>query len=303
MVKFQYFPGNIFATKPLGEVTLKQFAEAQKNPKPEMQELFLQIQKAGEEGNLKLKNELKEKLFFFIPSAIMDGVKRGYDNIVKFNPLAVIEYDKLSLEESVYLKHRVFNDFPECCMAYLSPSKTGVKFLFRIRTPFDIEDYKSLYFGLVYHLEKIKEGVDISNERISQPLFLSFDSELLYRERPKQWTKRGAKQCTVSANTSLVGYECEEEPTEEVMQKIEEKIEKMFEKIEDDGHNSVLRICTMCGGIVSGMGFPEDRMISFVHNLIANQPYLMKGVTNYQKTATRFIKSGQNLPILNFKYE
>lgn len=297
-IKFQFYPANIFSKNPLGEVTLKQLVTSFKKPKKSIQKLFLEIEEAGKNGDKELKNKLKEKLFFFIPSALTDGEARGYDNIIEYNPLAVVEYDNLSLEEANYLKYKIFYEFKSCCVSFLSPSKTGVKFIFHIRKPNSIEDYKSLYFGLAYYLEQIKEGVDLSNERITQPLFLSWDDNLLYRNDPEIWTKRGAKECTVKYDIALEGYECEEEISTKEIQKVLTKLKKRLDAVEDDGHNNLIKIATLAGGYVAGWAFPEDLMIQFFNTEIENHPYYRKGVQGYQKTALRFIKSGQRIPII-----
>lgn len=297
-IKFQFYPANIFSKSPLGEITLQQLVNSIKNPKEDIKKLFLEIEEAGKVGNKELKNQLKEKLFFFIPSAVTDGQARGYDNIVKFNPLAVVEYDNLVLDEANYLKYKIFNEFPSCCASFLSPSKTGVKFIFHIREATSVEDYKSLYFGLVYFLEQIKEGVDLSNERITQPLFFSWDDQLLFRENPEIWTKRGAKENTLKYDADLDGYECDEEITKQEINFVWGRLKKMLDKVEDDGHNNLIKICSLAGGYVAGWGFPEEIMTNLIHTEIENHPYYRKGIEGYKKTATRFIKSGQRIPII-----
>lgn len=297
-IKFQYYPANIFSKKPEGMVTLKQFLESQKNPKQKIIDLFMQIQEAGRVGNDKLKNELKSKLFFFIPSCVTNGIGRGYEDVIGFNPFMVVEYDKLSQEEATYLKYRIFQDFPSCIASYLSPSRKGVKFIFHIRVPESIEDYKSLYFGLVYFLSQIKEGVDESNERITQPLYLSWDENLLYRENTIPWTKRGGKICTTKYDPELADYTCDENISDNEVEYILKKLKKRLGNVVDDGHNNLIKIATLAGGYVSGYGFPESAMIEFFYNQIENHPYYKKDINNYKKTALRFIKSGQRLPIL-----
>lgn len=298
MVKFQYYPANIFAKEPLGEVTLTQFINSIRNPKPQIKELLEEISK---EEDKKKRDALKTKLFMFTPNAIFDGVNRGYDNIVDFTELLTIEWDNLKIEQAIYLKHHIFNSFSSCICAFLSPSKKGVKFLFKTEKPKSIEDYKSLWWGLAYHLEEIFPDVDPANERCSQVLFLSHDSEILVREEPTVWTKRGGKHCSVVVNTE---FERTGEPTEESTQSCKDKILKIIDNFEgDNGHKLVLSVSTIMGGFIAGGEIEFDEAQDFIFNEIDNHYYLKTKASTYKKTATRFLISGQNAPLTFSKNE
>ena len=66
-IRFPYYPANVKITKPLGLISIEEFIRANKNPSEKIQKLFCEIQEASISGDLKLKAELKQKLFYFNP--------------------------------------------------------------------------------------------------------------------------------------------------------------------------------------------------------------------------------------------
>ena len=189
--KFQYYPSKVYVTEPLGTLTLKDMLNGIKSPKENIKQVFNQIHKATEDGDLELKNKLKaEHLFYFTPSILTDKLGRKYENIVEFNELMVVEFDKIDFAEE--LKHYLFNNFKPIVAAFLSPSGNGCKFIVRIPKPKNVEDYKAYFCGLAYHLDKI-EGFDVANFNPLLPLYLSWDPEILIRDTESKWVRKGEK--------------------------------------------------------------------------------------------------------------
>ena len=83
-IEFAYFPANIESKKPLGKVRLYDYLKAIKNPRPEIVQLFKEIEKASLAKDKKLKDELKSKLYYFLPCVELDGEGRSYENVVGF---------------------------------------------------------------------------------------------------------------------------------------------------------------------------------------------------------------------------
>ena len=84
-VSFQFFPAKIWEAQPLGELTLRQFLEVHKTPKQSTVDVIEQIKIAAKNGDLKLKDSLKQNnLYSFIPSVKLDGGGRGLINIVDY---------------------------------------------------------------------------------------------------------------------------------------------------------------------------------------------------------------------------
>jgi len=61
MIQFPYYAADIEKTRPLGLVTLYQFFEAIRNPKPHIIETFDMIRQAELDGDMARKTELKVK--------------------------------------------------------------------------------------------------------------------------------------------------------------------------------------------------------------------------------------------------
>lgn len=289
---FQYFPANIYAKQPLGKLKLRDLINSIRNPKLEIQNYFTLIRSTQDK---KERDKLKEKLFMFTPSVFLDGVNRGYDNIVSFNEIAVIEWDNLSYERAIYLKHHVFSSFNSCISAFLSPSGKGVKFLFHIERPKSIEDYKSLWYGLAFHLEQIEPDIDACNERCTQVLYLSLDPEILVREETEAWRRRGAKIGAIEVKDFEVDPNYQR--NEEDVKKVKLLVLNTINTITNSGHDIVKRISCLAGGYVASGYVTEEEITDFIYSLIDEHEYLRQKAETYKKTAKRFIKSGQNAPL------
>ena len=293
-IKFQFYQASIYSKKPLGELTLRQLTESIRNPKPVIKEYFNAIRA---EKDKKLRDNLKEKLYMFTPSIITDGVNRGYDNIISFNPLMVVEWDNLHPERAAYLKYRIFEDYKSCICAFISPSGSGVKFIFHTEVPKNIEEYKQLWYGLVFHLEDIEPGVDFCNERCTQVLFLSEDSNILVRENPDVWVKKTQKINTFPTKADCA-LDCDKEPTEESTSKVKFRILRIIENFSgENGHKLITGLSALVGGYISGGEISFEEAEDFIHSEIDKHYYFSKKANTYKKTASRFLITGQNAPL------
>ena len=212
-ISFQWYQNGIKTIRPSGNITLRQLINAIISPKPEMVEAFKLIQEAGARGDKAEKDKLKaERLFFTTPSAIFDPI-RNYDSIKEFRPFGIFEYDDIPHCEE--LRDYIFEKRKDCIFAFSSPSKTGCKFIFLFgETPTNIEHYKALWFGIAHDLDKFI-NLDLSNERCTQPLYNSFDSDAKFREDAIGSVVKGYKE------NSFVPFVGEIEIPEEVYQELE----------------------------------------------------------------------------------
>jgi len=293
-ILIDYYPAKVWDTTLLGQVTLTRFLNSHKNPRPEILEVFKKIEKAAEEGNLKEKDYLKQNfLYYFTLSCSMRG-KRNYDSIVSQNPIMICEFDKV--EHAEELKTVLFNRLSCCIAAYLSPSKKGVKLLIRIPTPKSISEYKQYYCGISYYLSKLT-GYDSANYNISLPLFLSYDHNILIRPENEvtEWTQRGEK---INAFKAYDGeFEPPEDINEEDREEVIRRVTKFVDAIDCDGHTRLLSISTVLGGWVGASYISFEDAQELIHELIANNSYLQKGIKNYQKTATTLMLRGMQSPL------
>lgn len=288
---FPYFQKGIETVVPSGNIRLDQFIEAVKNPKPKMKQAFLDIQAAAEKGDLKLKDKLKqENLFFTTPSVKLNY--RNYASIEEFLPFAVFEYDKILYAEE--LKKYVFRRFKSCIFAFLSPSKTGCKFIFYIETPTSVKDYKELYFGLAHELDKFK-GFDISNERCVLPLFNSWDENALFRGDAVKSTKRGFKTNAFDIDKPI-DFEIPEDVDPKVEEKVLKKIDFLIDKIQDNAHPQLVGVCFLIGGWAGANFIGEEIAYDAMNEAIERNGYMSKNTSGYLTTGRQMFLKGVGQP-------
>lgn len=294
LISFPYFPSRVDATVPLGRVSLKRFLESHKTPSEKIIKVFDSIEEASKAGDEKLKSELKQNnLFYFTPTVNLKY--RNYDSIESFNPLMVAEYDKVGEERAEWMKRAIFERFDSCVCAYLSPSRNGVKFLFRIPIVRTVDEYKEYFYGLSFYLSRL-QGFDTINANPTQPLFISYDSDILIRpeQEVQEWTTRGFKL------NSFKKFDVEftqVEATEEERARVFYNIRTAIEKIEDNGHFQVLSAATSLGGFVAAGYVSFEEAEEFIHELIEENEYLQKGTKGYKRTASEMIQRGLSSPL------
>lgn len=292
-ISFQYFSARIWESTPLGTLTLRDFLNSHANPKKEVLEAFAKIREATAAGDLKTKDKLKqETLYSFVPSVVTDGNGRTLLNIVDFNPIMMVEFDKINHAEQ--LKIDLFNRLKCVVAAYISPSGKGCKFIIRIPKPNSVEEYKEYFCGLAYYLSQF-EGFDGVNFNIVLPLFLSYDNDILIREDAEEWTTRGGK---INAFVPFEGeFEVPDDINDKDKQEVIEKITFFFSRIQDNGHTQVVSNSCLLGGFVGAGYITLVEADDLLMELIENNDYLQKGIRGYQKTARTMLNKGATSPV------
>lgn len=292
-VSFQFFPAKIYEATPIGKLTLRQFLDVHKEPKESTVEVIEQIKIAAKNNDLKLKDSLKQNnLYSFVPSVILDGSGRAYANIVDYNPIMLVEFDKII--HATELKERLFNNLKSVIAAWISPSGKGVKLLVRTPKPTSIENYKEYYCGLAYYLSQY-EGFDGVNFNICLPLFLSYDRDILIREDAEEWTVRGGKLNSFKPYEG--DFEAPDEISEEDNLKVINKITFLIGRIQDNAHTQLLSIATLLGGWCGASCISLDDAEELICTLIEENDYMRKNVNGYCKTAKEMIRRGILSPI------
>ena len=292
-ISFQFFSARIWESKPLGTVTLRQFLEALKNPTEQTVSIIDQIKIAAQNNDLKLKDSLKQNnLYSFVPSVKLDGESRGLRNIIDYNPIMVVEFDKISHAKE--LKERLFNNLKSVIAAWISPSGKGLKLLIRIPKPTSVEEYKEYYCGIAYYLSQY-QGFDGVNFNIVLPLFLSYDREILIREDAEEWTTRGGK---INAFKVYEGdFEVPDTIDETIKNKIIDKITFLVNRIDDGAHPKIRNIATIFGGFCSQYGFDLIEAEELLCDLIGNNEYMKKNIRGYCNTSKEFLRKGTLSPL------
>lgn len=296
-VVFQWYAADIKKISPKGDITLRQFINSVIEPKESLKETFNQIEQAAADGNKELKAELKKGLFAVTPCVQVKGV-RNYESIKSFNNILVIEYDKIEYAEE--LRDYIFEKFESCVFAFLSPSKTGCKFIFRLVPVSTILEYKELFWGLAHELDKFK-NLDCASSNCVLPLFVSWDADAKVRENPTRWSQKGFK---IGSFVPYKGdFEEPEDINEEDKEEVIEKITYLFNRIEDNGHPQCVKASVLLGGFV-GSGYIEyDEAYDLLMELIDNNDYLQKDPNNYKTTAKTMLDRGISNPVLLKRHE
>ena len=293
-IEFAYFPANIESKKPLGKVRLYDYLKAIKNPRPEIVQLFKEIEKASLAKDKKLKDELKSKLYYFLPCVELDGEGRSYENVVGFSGLMIVDLDNLEVEFAKEIKEYLFYTYPFVIASFLSASKKGVKLIIKIPKVQSVNQFKSLFYGLMSEWQFYK-GMDFTPKNSVLANYLTYDMELLYRLDATEWTKEGIQLDEFQV------YEGEIEPLEEVdeadVEKIKLILKRMFSNIVDAGHQTV-RTCGLLGGGWVAYGYMSyDGMKDYLFELIESTPYLQSKLKTYKTTCIQMLNKGMLAPI------
>lgn len=298
MYKFQYYPANIKKCKPLGFTTIEEFKTLHKEPTRKMIEVFGNIAEAEVKNDMELKAKIKQNnLLYFTPCVYIKDWRK-YDNIIKFTGLLVLDFDHIENAEA--FKKHLFYEYPFIISAWLSPSKKGVKALVRIpvievQNPISksTDEFKE-YFDAISDIMELYDGFDKINQNPAQPLFQSYDPELLFRTDATIFSKRKPKPKFIP-RPSVQPFRTfnSTEKKEAIIRMI---VRKMNE-IVDNGHPQLRRITYTLGGYVGGGYLSQSEAKVLIYNLIECHSYLCKGISGYKKTASTFIKKGMEKPL------
>lgn len=291
-ITFQWYEADIKKIKPKGDITLRQFINSVISPKESLKDTFHKIEDASKAEDFKLKAELKKGLFTVTPCIKIKGI-RNYESLESFNNILIIEYDKIEFAET--LRDYIFERFESCIFAFVSPSKSGCKFIFRIAPVKNILEFKEIFWGLAYELDKFI-NLDWSGANCVLPLFISWDENAKIRENPTEWSKRGYKE------GSFIPYEGEFEIPEDINEEdrleVIDKISFLFNRIEENGHPQCVKASALLGGYVASSYISYDEAYELVSDLIESNAYLSKDINNYKVTAKTMLSRGMNSPVL-----
>lgn len=298
--KIQFYPASVYETIPIGTCSLNEMLQAIKNPKPEILELFKKIEQASKEGNKKLKDQLKTKLYYFSPCVFTDGKGRKYENIINFTGLLILDFDNLTEELAKELKQFLFDEYKFVIASFLSSSKKGVKVIVRIPVVNSIEEFKSLFYGLSVKMQWIK-GFDGSSQNCLLPNYLTYDYDILIREDAVDFTELGYKEDEFKI-VEGVCIEDLEGVTEEDRCEIYRQVSNMLNTITDNGHFILRSSALLLGGFCPHYLEFEDAR-NFILSEIDKHPYLSVKPNTYKKTAIDMIQRGSMAPLLLNKHK
>jgi len=300
MPNFQFYPAEIKASSPIGSLSLERFLKSIKEPKPSIKDIFQDIHDAEISGNLKLKAELKTKLFSFTPAINVKG-RRRYKDIINFTGLMPLDFDHLaSREEAEQFRDHLFNDFNFIVSSWLSSSGRGVRALVRIPVlsgDSAIKTFKGYFNGLA----KLADfegyvGFDYAPKNCVLPLFLSYDKGLKARpfESTEVWTHEYKEQEIVQEvmppRSSSVNTNLNE-------RRIAGIVRSGLSKITDAGHLILRSVSYVVGGYVGGGEIDFYFAEKLLHEEIDGHFYLRQKSSTYKKTATEMLNRGIKAPV------
>lgn len=305
IIKFQYFPGDINKCAPSGFVSLTQFIEATKNPK--RPEIFEAIAHAARIGDEAAKAKLKqENLFSFVPSAIVRGW-RAQKHITRYTGIAILDYDHMTPGEAQKLKEFLFNQYECIVCCYLSPSGHGVKALVVIPVVESLAEFRGYFQGITNEFSQYG-NFDNHGKNPVQPLFQSFDPEILYRQNPETWEvmapppvkskpvrPEAAKSSEPRTYSPAGNYSARQiETAGKIIQSI---ADTMFRKVTDIGHPNIVRIGLILGGYVGEGLLTENKAVEIMDSGITGHHYLKQKEHSYKVTARWAISEGIDAPL------
>lgn len=300
-IKFNYFPNNIETKRPLGEITLRQLIERIKNPKESTVKLFKGIKKASSEGNMKLKAELKSKLFYFTPCVKLNGRGRKYSDIVGFNGVVQIDFD--GILNAKKFRDYLFDTFKSIIFAGVSASGRGVKVLIRIPEANSVEEFKEYFCGLAFYLERFR-GFDVAPYNCVLPLYLFCDKDLKYRENPTISKVKGYK---INEFKKFEGNISDLGQIDNLKEEDCEYIKNIFKRgignIVSNGHPQVVKYSTVLGGYVVSGYIDEDSAFDLIEEEIYKNDYLSKNPRGYIRTAKEMMIRGTSSPLFLEKHK
>jgi hypothetical protein len=285
---FSTFGGNIKDSAVKGTATLPEMLMDIKNPPPQTIELIARIRaEQDEERRAMLKCSLKS----WTPAVLCQNNRR-HANIIAFSGLIPLDFDKLpNREYSTEFASYLFNQYQFIHATWLSASGKGVRALVNVPIAQDIHEYRQLWHGLANSVMNSYDGFDSITKNPTQPVFQSYDQNLLMRDQPSRWTKKYI--APEPPPRELISIEIDDDDERYVCN----IIRKSIDGVNDNGHPQLRGASFALGGYVGAGYISENRALDLIERLIDGNNYLSKKADVYKKTAQEMIKKGQSSPL------
>jgi hypothetical protein len=279
-----FYKGGVYVTEPSEFISLGELLNMIWNPPQELKDHILKIHEAANNNNEKLKHKLKAQLPFFTPA--VNCSLRKYENINYFTQIMPFDFDKLSHEDAIKLKHELIK-YPFVIASWLSSSGKGVRGLVAIPQCKTIHEYK-LRFKALQQKFKIYNGFDMACQNPVLPLFYSYDYDMCITSDFDYFTDKYVESKLPKVQNIRIYSSYDDE------NKVIDIISNRFNKIVDQGHYIVRAASYAMGGYVAAGYIMESTAIDVIDRLIDNHSYLLEKTDTYKKTIRTMIKKGQS---------
>lgn len=286
-IVFQYYLGEITASKPLGEITLTRFLASIQYPKHKIKTTFDAIQKAQEVGDMAEKNRLKTSLYSFTPCVFVEG-SRKYENIKNWTGIMALDFDKLP--STIYAsewKQELFDKNKWIIASWLSPSRYGVRAFVKIPVVHSVGEFKE-HFHALQNLLSVYRGWDRAPQNCILPLFLSYDPDLLQRTDYTTWTGRYTQPVPPPIKQYIIT---------DKSSSVEQVIASMINRITSNGHPQLRASAYSLGGYCGAGYIDVSYAINMIEKMIDGNAYLSQKASVYKKTANTMITKGMKQPL------
>jgi VirE N-terminal domain. len=299
--QIQYYENDIRKTKPIGVCTLGQLLASIRNPKQEVLERFKEIAKASSDGDKKLKDELKSKLWYFTPCIYSKGNNRTYEDIDHWTAVMVLDFDNLEQELAVELRDWLFENYSCVVASMLSSSRKGVKCFVRIPEVISVEEFKLYFYGIASEMQYIV-GFDHTTQNSALAFYLTYDYDIKVREDATEWTQTGYK---LDEFKQWEGGEIIpiDDVTEQDREEIIKQLTCMYANITDNGHIPNRSAGLLMGGYIGSGYFTYDEAVDILDELIDNTSYLQAKPRTYKTTTRQMLKIGSKSPLYLTRHE
>lgn len=208
-----------------------------------------QIRKAKQDGNEKLKSELKQTLPITAVSVIFEqGKEKTKENIKKFTGFIQIDFDHVpNLSE----KKEALKKDPYTFVLFTSPSGDGLKLIVRIDV---CKPFKGLFYGLAdYYKNKYNLELDQQTKNPNRLMFLSYDPEIFVNERAKVFdTVKELSPEKAPETGKKERFLASSQVNSKLKRKILDKAEfEILNAPDGQRHETVLKMSRLLGGYVA----------------------------------------------------
>jgi len=295
-ITFPWFSNSIESCIPKGLITYDQFIDKTRSPLNYF--IFADIQKAKAAGDRALTDKLKQRLYYFTPAVRIKIWRKG-DNITAFTGLCPVDFDKMTPAQAIEFKAFLFGQYPCFYAVWLSASRHGVRGLIRIPVVRNIEEYKSYFFAIQAELQQYGYHFDPQLQTPVQPMYQSFDPEILYRPDPETWDMKAEPKplprLQPPAQLNIFRSERQRQSAIDII--LKGRRTSINQIIDGNGHPRLRSISRTLGGYVGEGYLTETEAISFMNNEIERNSYLNQKAATYKKTARWAIMEGMKKPL------